>query len=114
MALENDTEEDYLKALEDMIELDLKVLDVIRIIIKRNYEKGLLKNFSYNIVDFEHTITIEDINKAAKVLDIPLFEKLYMPYVTMDKKNIVVSKQPVPILYIHIKRTQQTVRLRNF
>ena len=62
-----------------------------------------------NIVDFEHTITIEDINKAAKVLDIPLFEKLYMPYVTMDKKNIVVSKQPVPILYIHIKRTQQTL-----
>ena len=54
LALENDTEEDYLKALEDMIELDLKVLDIIRIIIKRNYEKGLLKNFSYNIVDFEH------------------------------------------------------------
>lgn len=54
LALENDTEERYLAALKDMVVLDLQVLDVVRGIIKRNVEKGLLKNFSLGIVDFEH------------------------------------------------------------
>lgn len=54
LALENKTEEDYLKALKEMVELDLKALDCVRHIIKRNVDKGLLKNFSYGLVDFEH------------------------------------------------------------
>lgn len=54
LALENHNEKDYLVALRDMVELDLKCLDVVRNIIKRNVDKGLLKNFSYGIVDFEH------------------------------------------------------------
>ena len=37
-----------------MVELDLKALDCVRHIIKRNVEKGLLKNFALGIVDFEH------------------------------------------------------------
>ena len=47
-------EEEYLAALTNLVELDCKVLDVVRSIIERNVEKGLLPNFSYNIVDFEH------------------------------------------------------------
>ena len=54
LALENDTEEKYLAALKDMCVLDMKVLDCVRNIIRRNVEKGLLKNFSLNLVDFEH------------------------------------------------------------
>lgn len=54
LALENNNEQDYLVALRDTIELDCKVLDVVRHIIKRNVEKGLLPNFSKGLVDFEH------------------------------------------------------------
>ena len=54
LALENKTEKEYLIALRDMVELNLKALDCVRSIIKRNVEKGLLKNFSLGIVDFEH------------------------------------------------------------
>ena len=54
LALENETEKDYLIALRDLVELDLKMLDCVRHIIFRNMEKGLLKNFSLGIVDFEH------------------------------------------------------------
>lgn len=54
LALENNTEEEYLEALRNMVLLDLKVLDVVRHIIKRNVDKGLLKNFTYGIIDFEH------------------------------------------------------------
>lgn len=55
IALEHhESEKDYLVALRDMVELDCKALDVVRLIIKRNVEKGLLPNFSYGLVDFEH------------------------------------------------------------
>ena len=54
LALENKTEEKYLAALKDMVILDLQALDIVRGIIKRNVEKGLLKNFTLGLVDFEH------------------------------------------------------------
>lgn len=54
LALENKTEEKYLSALKDMVILDLQALDIVRSIIRRNVEKGLLKNFTLGLVDFEH------------------------------------------------------------
>ncbi len=54
LALENKTEEEYLAALEYYTNLNLKALDCVRGIIKRNVEKGLLKNFTYGLIDFEH------------------------------------------------------------
>lgn len=47
-------EKGYLVALKDIVELNCKVLDVIRHIIERNVEKGLLPNFTKGLVDFEH------------------------------------------------------------
>lgn len=54
LALENRTEDGYLKALADLVELDLKILDRQRYVIRRNVEKGLLPNFTHGLVDFEH------------------------------------------------------------
>ena len=54
LALKYSSEQDYLVALRDLVELDCKVLDVVRHIIQRNVEKGLLPNFSKGLVDFEH------------------------------------------------------------
>ena len=54
LALMYKTEQEYLVALKNLVELDCKVLDVVRHIIKRNVEKGLLPNFSKGLVDFEH------------------------------------------------------------
>lgn len=66
-----------------------------------------------DIVDYERTIKLDDIERAAKVINIPLFEKVYVPHLTMDKNNIVITKEPVPVGYVHIKRTQQTVMKKN-
>lgn len=52
LALENDTEESYLENLKRYVLINLKALDRIRYIIKRNVDKGLLKNFSYGLIDF--------------------------------------------------------------
>ena len=54
LALDNNNEDKYLKALADLVLLDLQALDVVRTIITRNVEKGLLKNFLFDLVDFEH------------------------------------------------------------
>ena len=54
IALEAKSEQDYLVKLRDLVELDCKVLDVVRHILKRNVEKGLLPNFTKGLVDFEH------------------------------------------------------------
>ena len=54
IALEAESEEDYLIRLKKIVELDCKALDCVRHIIRRNVEKGLLPNFSKGIVDFEH------------------------------------------------------------
>lgn len=66
-----------------------------------------------DIKDYENTIHMDDIKKAAKVINIPLMEKVALPHITMDKDNIIVTKEPVPVGYIHIKRTQQTVLKKN-
>ena len=54
IALDTNSEEEYLEELQKRVTIDLQALDCVRHIIKRNVEKGLLPNFTYNLVDFEH------------------------------------------------------------
>ena len=66
-----------------------------------------------DIVDYERTLTIEQIEAAAKVLNIPLFEHVVQPYKSPDPNNPITSKYEVPVGYIHCKRVQQMVRKKN-
>lgn len=66
-----------------------------------------------NVCDYEIDLKIEDIERAAKVLNIPLFEKVAFPHYTLDKEHVVVSKEPIPVGYCHVKRTQQTLAKKN-
>lgn len=69
IAYESNNEQEYLVKLKEMVELDCKVLDVVRHIIRRDVEKGLLPNFTYGLVDFEHlynTIGIIGIYETMK------------------------------------------------
>ena len=54
VALDSTTEKDYLEKLAHRVEVNCRVLDCVRHIIKRDVEKGLLPNFSYGLVDFDH------------------------------------------------------------
>ena len=40
------------------------------------------------VCDYEIDLKIEDIERAAKVLNVPLFEKVAFPHYTMDKNKI--------------------------
>ena len=54
LALDTNSEEEYLEELQERIVTNMQALDCVRYIIKRNVEKGLLPNFTYGLVDFEH------------------------------------------------------------
>ena len=64
-------------------------------------------------VDYEKELKLENIEKAAKILDIPLFEKIVMPYINNSKEHPVVTKYEVPVGYLHIKRMQQILSKKN-
>ena len=51
IAYENNALDGYIKELREKVVLDLQTLDVIRSIIKRNIEKGLLPNYTYKIMN---------------------------------------------------------------
>ena len=72
IALESANEKEYLVKLKDLVELNCKALDVVRIIIQRNVEKGLLPNFSKGLIDFEHlynTIGVLGIYETLRTFD---------------------------------------------
>ncbi len=54
LALDCADEDEYLEELRHRTLVNVRALDVVRNIIRRNVEKGLLPNFSYGLVDFEH------------------------------------------------------------
>lgn len=82
-----------------------------------SYFKQMFENdkafLTLDIVDYEHSVGIEDIEAGAKVLNIPLFEYVYTPHLTMDKTKVVCTPEKVPVGYLNIKRTQQTVAKKN-
>ena len=90
LALEYPNDEDeYLIALKELVELDCKVLDCVRHIIRRNVEKGLLPNFSKGIVDFEHlynTVGIIGIYETMKTFGYTREDELGNVYYT-DKAD---------------------------
>ena len=71
------------------------------------------ENFTLDIIEFENNLKMEDCEKAAAFLKIPLYEYVYMPHLTMDKSHVVVTKEKCLVGYINIKRPQQLVHKKN-
>lgn len=62
IALEAKNEDDYIERLKDRLIVNLNALHVVRNIIKKNVEKGLLPNFQDGLIDFEHLYNTVGIN----------------------------------------------------
>ena len=59
------------------------------------------------MVDYENPVKIENIEKAAKFLNVPLFEKVILPYASQDPNNPIITKHECLVGYLNIKRLQQ-------
>lgn len=66
-----------------------------------------------DVVDYERDFKIENVEAAAKILNIPLFEKVAMPFVNGDPNTPVLTKYEVPVGYVHVKRVQQILTKKN-
>lgn len=62
LAYQSETEQDFLVRLRDLTELNLKILDVQRHIIKRNVEKGLLPNISCGLMNLDAMYSTVGVN----------------------------------------------------
>ena len=90
IALENNTETEYINELEKLVILDLKALDCVRHIIQRNVEKGLLKNFSMGLIDFDHlynTIGFIGIYETMKTFGYTKTDELGNTYYTHEAER---------------------------
>lgn len=54
IALDTKSEEQFIEELEKRTHICLCALDAVRHIIKRNVDKNILPNFSFELIDFEH------------------------------------------------------------
>lgn len=87
LALDTNTKEEYLEELKARTLCVVRSLHVVRHIIERNVEKGLLPNFSYGLIDFEHlynTIGFIGIYEAMKKFGCTYQDKLGNTYYTQE------------------------------
>ena len=87
LALDTNTKEEYLEELKTRALVVVRSLHVVRHIIKRNVEKGLLPNFSYGLIDFEHlynTIGFIGIYETMKKFGCTYQDKLGNTYYTQE------------------------------
>lgn len=66
-----------------------------------------------DVVDYERDLRMEHVENAAKILGVPLFERVVTPHVNKDSDNPVITKAAVPVGYIHVKRVQQILSKKN-
>ena len=62
IALETETEDKYIEKLKERLIINLNALHVVRNIIKKNVDRGLLPNFQDGLIDFEHLYNTIGIN----------------------------------------------------
>lgn len=87
IALETTNEEEYLEKLKFVININMIALDRVRHIIKRNVDKGLLNNFTYGLIDFEHlynTVGFIGIYETMKTFGYTKVDELGNTYYTKE------------------------------
>lgn len=75
----------------------------------KNFLNDEKANFYLEIVEYERDLTIENIERCADFMKVPLLEHVALPYLTEDPNNIITTPYPVPVGYIHEKRMPQTL-----
>lgn len=70
-------------------------------------------NLYLETVEYERDLTMANIERAANFIHVPLYERVALPYINNDPDNVVVTPEPVPVGYIHIKRMPQTIHHKN-
>ena len=71
------------------------------------------EQFILDIVEFETKLRLEHCEEAAKIIGVPLMERVFLPHLTMDKSNVIATNDKCLVGYINTKRTQQLLHKKN-
>lgn len=63
--------------------------------------------------EFEIVPVFSDYEDAAKVIGIPLLEKICTPYLYTNKNGVPVNTKECVIMYLHLKKVQQMLTKKN-
>ena len=63
--------------------------------------------FRYHLTTFKNEPKMKDILDGFKVIDVPLLEKVNLPYLYKNEDGIPVQSQDAMILYINVPRMKQ-------
>ena len=69
--------------------------------------------FRFHVEAFKVEPKLHDIMDAFKILNVPLLEKVKLPYMYKNKQGIPVESKEALIIYIHIKRMKQMLTKKN-
>lgn len=69
--------------------------------------------FYLEMIEYERPLKMENIEAMADYINIPLYEKVAIPYVNMDLNNVIVTPEPVPVGYMHAKCMVQLLLKKN-
>lgn len=72
------------------------------------------QNFSVSYEPYNNPVTVEFVEKAAKKRGVPIYERIYMPYLDdSDPDNPPGSVHPVMVLVYPLKRLKQMIFKKN-
>jgi hypothetical protein len=67
----------------------------------------------YHMETFKNEPKFYDIVNALKIINVPLFQRVNLPYVYTDKNGNPVQSQEAMVIHIHIKRMKQMSSLKS-
>lgn len=59
------------------------------------------------MIDYENPVEMKNLEAAAKHINVPIFERIVLPYASPDPNNPIVTKYECLVGYLHLKRMQQ-------
>lgn len=80
------------------------------------FKSYISKKFPYRfyVRIFKLEPSVDQMNKAAKVLNIPIFEKVKLPYLYKNKNGVPIeTTYPVLVVYTHLKKMKQFITKKN-
>ena len=78
----------------------------------RNFISNEQEQLKLHIQPHFNKLTLENIEKAANFLKVPLYEKVAMPFINKNGETYYTIHE-VPVGYTHIKRLSQTISKKN-
>ena len=109
IAYEN-SKENYLKAVSEKVKLNLQCLDIVRGIIKRNVAKGLLPNYSLEIMHMDNqynTVGIIGIYEAVQKYG--MIRKDEFDYTYYTEEGLEFAKEILATIHETIKEFRESI-----